>query len=274
MLRRFARVLIGDRPALIQCSSMNYPTSNEFETKPRKIRSIDIDLLAQLFEQAPDVAFFVKDIEGRYLAVNKSLAQRHGLNEVEDVIGKRPLDICVGRFGQVPTDQDAKLLRTGRPLVDYLEMHWHLPHEPVWCLTTKLPIVDDDGEIVGIVGFSRDVRTPVENHEIPEEFAAALEYFEQNLTEFNTPSALAERSKLSLQRLARLTKRLFGLTPSQFISKTRIAVASRLLYETDKPISDIALSSGFYDQSAFTRAFRIATGVTPSEFRRQAKQVE
>ncbi|MFG0288494.1 MAG: helix-turn-helix domain-containing protein [Rhodopirellula sp. JB044] len=241
---------------------------------PSKIRSLDIHLLAQLFEQAPDVAFFVKDTEGRYLTVNTSLAQRHGLENSEDAIGKRPRDICVGRFGLVPTDQDSEVLQTGRPLVDHLEMQWHLPHEPVWCLTTKLPVVDDEGNVIGLVGFSRDVRSPVEIHEIPEEFAAALEYFEGNLTEFNTPSALAERSNLSLQRLARLTKRLFGLTPSQFISKTRIAVASRLLYETDKPISEIALTSGFYDQSAFTRAFRIATGVTPTEYRKQARQAD
>ncbi|MCM2374775.1 AraC family transcriptional regulator [Aporhodopirellula aestuarii] len=253
---------------------MNSSVASTFENVPNEVRSIDIRLLVQLFEQAPDVAFFVKDAEGRYLAVNRSLADRHGLKNCEDAIGKRPVDICVGRFGLVPTDQDAKLLRSGRPLVDLLEMHWHLPHEPVWCLTTKLPIMDEDGKVVGIVGFSRDVRAPVENHEIPEEFASALRYFEQNLTEFYTPSALAERSNMSLQRLSRLTKRLFGLTPSQFISKTRIALASRLLYETDQPISEIALTSGFYDQSAFTRAFRVATGVTPSEFRRQAKQID
>ncbi|TWU45304.1 Exoenzyme S synthesis regulatory protein ExsA [Novipirellula aureliae] len=238
---------------------------------PREVRAIDIGLLTQLFEYAPDVAFFVKDMEGRYVAVNTSLANRHGLDRCEDAIGKRPIDICIGKFGLGPTSQDTKVLRTGVPLVDHLEMQWHQPHKPVWCLTTKLPILNEAGEIVGVVGFSRDVRVPVEKHEIPETFALVLDDFERNLIELNTPSTLAERSEMSLQRLARLTKRLFGLTPSQFISKTRIAVASQLLLGTDDPLSEVALASGFYDQSAFSRAFRMATGVTPSDFRRQFK---
>ncbi|SMP61949.1 PAS domain S-box-containing protein [Neorhodopirellula lusitana] len=238
---------------------------------PQANASISIALLAQLFNQAPDVAFFVKDSCGRYLAVNESLADRHGLDCCEDAIGKRPVDICPGKFGQFPTEQDKKIIRTGRQLVNCLEMQWHLPGESVWCLTTKLPIVDANGNTVGIVGFSRDVRTAVDNREIPDEFATALSYFRQNLIEFSTPSALADRANISTQRLARLTKRLFGLTPSQYIRKTRIAVATQLLCETDQPVLEIALTSGFYDQSAFTRAFRSSIGMTPSDFRRQAK---
>jgi AraC-like DNA-binding protein len=68
-------------------------------------------------------------------------------------------------------------------------------------------------------------------------------------------------------RLARLLKRLFGLTPRQFIAKTRIAAASRLLRESDQSVADIALACGYYDHSAFTRAFRTITGMTPRQFR-------
>ena len=80
---------------------------------------------------------------------------------------------------------------------------------------------------------------------------------------------LARRSKLSSQRLARLTKRLFGLTPSQFITKSRIAAASRMLRDSGSSVAEIAHVCGFYDHSAFTRAFRSATGMTPSDFRTQ-----
>ena len=243
------------------------------EVAARKIDAIDVALLAQLFDQADDVAFFVKNELAQYVCVNESLAKRHGLKRVADAIGKRPSEICPGDFGQVPAEQDAKVLRTGRALVGHLEMQWHRPHKPVWCLTTKLPIVAPDGEVVGLVGFSRDVRVPVETDIIPNEFALALEFFEQNPIEIGTPSVLADRANMSLQRLARLTKRLFGLTPSQFIRQTRVATASRLLLDTNKSIADISLSSGFYDQSAFTRAFRAATGVTPSEFRTQTKKI-
>jgi AraC-like DNA-binding protein len=62
-------------------------------------------------------------------------------------------------------------------------------------------------------------------------------------------------------------KRFFGLTPSQFIAKARVAAASRLLRETDQSVAAIALACGFYDHSAFTRTFRAVTGVTPTQFR-------
>lgn len=230
---------------------------------------VEVGLLQQLFDQAPDITFFVKDAEGRYLSVNDSLIVRHGLDSKNQVIGKRPAEICPGKYGRIPSDQDAEVLQTGRPLLDHLELHWYRPHEPVWCLTTKLPIRDTSGQVIGLIGFSRDVRIPLEPEQIPGDFAAALEVFESDLSPEVTPAWLAERSQLPLQRLARLTKRLFGLTPSQFITKTRIAAASRWLRETNRSVSEIAHASGFYDHSAFTRAFRSTTGTTPTEFRKQ-----
>jgi AraC-like DNA-binding protein len=234
---------------------------------PQHVSQVDVSLLERLFDQSPDVAFFVKDAVGRYVAVNESLVARHGLKSKSQVIGKFPRDICPGDFGRIPTAQDEKVLRTGRPLVDHLEMQWHRPNDPVWCLTTKLPILDSGGAAAGLIGFSRDVRAPVESHEIPTAFARALEAFEQNLSSEVTPAWLARRSKLPSQRLARLMKRLFGLTPSQFITKARIAAASRMLLDQDRSVAEIAHACGFCDHSAFTRAFRSATGLTPSEFR-------
>ena len=231
--------------------------------------AIEVSLLQTLFDLAPDVAFFIKDAQGRYVTVNDSLVMRHGLKRKSDAIGKYPRDMCPGDFGRIPSEQDARVLRTGRPLIDHMELQWYRPHDPVWCLTTKLPIHGADGAVIGLIGFSRDVRAPVDRQEIPTGFAAALAEFEQELSEDVTSAWLAQRSKLSPQRLARLTKRLFGLTPTQFITKTRIATASRLLRETKKSIAEIAQASGFYDHSAFTRAFRSATGVTPSSYRNQ-----
>ena len=248
---------------------MNLRTTTPNAEPRNTFPAIKVSLLQTLFDLAPDVAFFIKDAQGRYVTVNDSLVMRHGLKRKSDAIGKYPRDMCPGDFGRIPSEQDARVLRTGRPLIDHMELQWYRPHDPVWCLTTKLPIHGADGAVIGLIGFSRDVRAPVERQEIPTGFAAALAEFEQELSEDVTSAWLAQRSKLSPQRLARLTKRLFGLTPTQFITKTRIATASRLLRETKKSIAEIAQASGFYDHSAFTRAFRSATGVTPSLYRNQ-----
>lgn len=234
---------------------------------PHELRSIDLGTLQALFDLAPDVAFFVKDSHGRYVTVNQSLLSRHGLRKPSDAIGKLPIEICPGDFGRIPTEQDRRVLRTGKPLVDHLELQWYRPGEPVWCLTTKLPLRGDGGRTTGIIGFSRDVRRPVRTDDIPLAFAEVIAEFEEDPSVLCSPATLAERSRLSAPQFAKLTRRVFGLTPSQFIVKTRITAGSRLLRETNKQVAEIAQLCGYHDQSAFTRAFRAASGLTPLEYR-------
>lgn len=233
---------------------------------------IDLEALMALFDKAPDVAFFVKDLEGRYTAVNDSLVERHGLQHKTEALGKRPIEICQGEFGEKPSEQDQKVLSTGQPLIEHLEMHWQRPNKPIWCLTTKLPLRDAQGKVCGLVGFSRDVRVTVRRDDIPEGFAKALAEFESTLSSTVTPAWFAERSNMSPSQFNRFAKRLFGLTPTQIIAKVRIAGASRMLAESDKSVAEIALACGFYDHSAFSRAFRSATGVPPTVFRKQNQQ--
>jgi PAS domain S-box-containing protein len=233
----------------------------------RAAPGVDMALLEQLFDHTPDIAFFIKDAAGRYIAVNRSLLERHGLQDKSQMLGRRPCDVCPGDFGRIPTEQDASVLRTGRPIFERLELQWYSPHKPVWCLTTKLPMRNAAGAVTGIIGISKDVRSPVAPQEIPAGVAAALARLETGCEDPLTPSGLARIAKLPAARFARLVKRIFGITPIQLIAKTRIAAASRLLRETDRPVAEIALACGFYDHSAFTRAFRAMTSVTPTQFR-------
>lgn len=239
----------------------------QFLKKLPALPAIDVAVVESLFDLMPDVAFFVKDRAGCYSAVNASLVARHGLREKSQVLGKRPRDICPGDFGSIPSRQDAFVLRTGEPILDHLEMHWYAPHEPGWCLTTKLPLRDAAGAVVGIIGISRDLRAPIQAQEIPLQVAEVLNHLEANPGENVTPATLAERAGLPPHRFARILKRFFGLTPSQFIAKTRITAASRMLRETDDSIAHIALACGFYDHSAFSRTFRKHTGISPVRFR-------
>ena len=60
------------------------------------LREVDLRILEQLFDHMADTAFFVKDPLGRYLAVNDSLVERHGLREKSQLLGHRPCDVCPG----------------------------------------------------------------------------------------------------------------------------------------------------------------------------------
>lgn len=235
------------------------------------LASVPITALEQLFDQVPDIAFFVKDAKGRYVTVNHSLLSRHGLASKQDVLGKRPSEICSGDFGKNPSEQDNLVLRSGMPIVDHLEMQWEMPGRPVWCLTTKIPLKDDAGRSIGIVGFSRDLRTAVEPSAVPTSFARAIEVFEGDLPTEASPAWLAKLAKMPNHRFARTMKLIFGLTPTQYIAKGRLGKASNLLLQTDTTISEIAQLCGYFDHSAFSRAFKKATGTRPMDFRRQWK---
>jgi PAS domain S-box-containing protein len=224
--------------------------------------------MEELFDHIPDTVFFLKSLSGSYLAVNQSLVERCGLREKRELVGRQVSDIFPADLAERYARQDAAVLRTGRPIVDHLELHWYERRQSGWCLTTKLPLRDDGRKIIGLVGISRDLRAPGDRETIPASLADTLEYLETEYAEEISPASLARRAGLSPIRFARLVKRIFRLTPGQLIAQTRLAAASRLLTETEQPVSEIAHACGFYDHSAFTRAFRSATGMAPTEFRK------
>ena len=135
-------------------------------------------------------------------------------------------------------------------------------------------MLDSTGAVTGLIGISKDVRSPVAPQEIPAGVAAALARLETSYADPLTPSELARIAKLPVARFARVIKRIFDVTPIQLIAKTRLAAASRLLRETDHSIAEIAHECGFYDHSAFTRTFRAVVGVTPTQFRAEYTALE
>lgn len=246
---------------------LEIPTNRSPGLSPPASWVAGLAMMEQLFDHVPETAFFFKDSVGRYLAVNQSLVERCGLRDKRDLVGRRVREIFPPELAERYTSQDETVLRTGRPIVDLLELHWYARRQSGWCLTTKLPVRDASGRIIGLVGISRDLRAPGDSETIPASLAGTLEYLETHYADAISPASLARRAGLPLTRFERLLKRIFRLTPRQLIAQTRLAAASRHLRETDKPVADIAHACGFYDHSAFTRAFRSATGLTPTQFR-------
>lgn len=229
-------------------------------------------MIEQVADLMHDTAFFIKDDAGRYLVVNQSLVERHGLRDKSQMLGRRPCDVCPGDYGRIPTEQDEQVLRTGQPIVERLELFWRKPNMPVWGLTSKLPLRDAQGRVTGLIGISKDLATPVNQGDVSPKVARVLRYLETAYDDPVSPSSLARKAGMTPARFARIIRRIHGISPMQLITKTRISVGSRLLCETDDSIAQIALECGFADHSAFTRAFRAVTGESPTEHRRQSRQ--
>lgn len=227
----------------------------------------DWQLTEELFDHIPDTVFFVKDHLGRYLAVNQTFVERCGLRSKQEITGHTAAQIFPPDLAARFTSQDQSVLGSGRAIHDHLEMHWRAKHRCGWCLTTKLPLLDGSGKVIGLTGISRDVGTPGNADSIPASLAKTLELLEQKFSDPLTPAGLAKHAGLSQRRFARLIKRLFRLTPSQLITQTRLTAAAGKLEQSKLSVAEVAMECGFYDHSAFTRAFRSATGKTPTQFR-------
>lgn len=233
---------------------------------------VDARVIELVTDLMHDTAFFIKDASGRYLVVNQSLVERHGLKDKSQMLGRRPCDVCPGDYGRIPTEQDEQVLRTGQPIVERLELFWRRPNVPVWGLTSKLPVRDERGQVTGLIGISKDLVAPVSRDDVSPKVARVLRYLETAYDDPVSPSSLARKAGMTAARFARIIRRIHGISPMQLITKTRITVGSRLLCETDASVAQIALDCGFADHSAFTRTFRAVTGASPTEYRRQSQQ--
>ena len=97
------------------------------------------------------------------------------------------------------------------------------------------------------------------------------EYMNENLEQHITLNDLAKQAMISPSSYLRHFKKLFGLTPIEYLIRQRATRAAKMLAETEKPITTIAQDCGFFDCSHMTRVFKQVYGLTPSEYRKNNK---
>jgi AraC-like DNA-binding protein len=221
----------------------------------------------ELFDRLPDVVFFVKDTAGRYVAVNETLVQRLGLSGKADLVGRTTRDLFPVPLGERYLAQDLGVCRSGRELPDLLELHLYPNHQEGWCITTKVPIRGRDGAVIGLAGTSRDVHSPASGSRTLQDLAGVVRHIQEHYDRPLRVEALAAMAQLSPYRLTRRIRLLFGLTPAQLIIKTRLDAARQMLREGKSSIGQVAVACGYCDQSAFTRQFKAAVGLTPAQYR-------
>jgi PAS domain S-box-containing protein len=224
------------------------------------------EFLERVFDCLPDVLYYIKDAQARYLSVNQTLITRSGLDR-DEVIGKTA-DQLFPVTGASTNAQDLGVIDTRSPIVDRLRLYSTSGSgHRYWCLSSKFPILNDAGEAIGLIGISRDLPRPDERHHGYRRLLEYLDYLESNLGQNILVSEAAERASISVDTLERLTREVFHLTPKQLLMKLRVDHACKLLETTDQSITEIATDCGYADHSAFTRQFKSATHLTPRQYR-------
>ena len=222
--------------------------------------------LLQLYDLLVDVIFCMKGVDGRYVAVNRAFVRRTGRSSKRDVVGRRASDLFIPQLAERYEEQDGEVLRTGQPLRDELELIRRENGSLGWYLTTKLPVGTPDA--IGLVSISRDLATPSDEGITMESLQGVVRLVREQMGSPLRLADLAEAANCSPAALERRMKKVFGVSATQFVLRSRVDRAARLLTTTDRSLADIAADVGFYDQADFTRRFARLTNETPAQFRR------
>jgi two-component system cell cycle sensor histidine kinase/response regulator CckA len=113
-------------------------------------------LVDTLMEHVPDAIYF-KDADSRFLRINRATAQRFGLKDPADAIGKTDFDVFASEHAQAAWNDERAILETGQPVVDKEELERWPDRPSAWVSTTKMPLRDEAGRVIGTFGVSRDI---------------------------------------------------------------------------------------------------------------------
>lgn len=124
----------------------------------------------------------------------------------------------------------------------------------------------------GAVMTTQAGAAPSRNSPSPRDIARVsdvIRYIETSADERLSIAGLAREAAMSAYHFLRVFRQLVGMTPHQYVLRTRLHRAAMLLRGSDRAVSEIALEAGFEDLSTFNRRFRRVMGSTPGAYRAQ-----
>ena len=217
-----------------------------------------------LFEFLPDLMYFAKDSKLRIVAGNQSFVHHCGLLDKAELIGKRDHEIFPPQMAEKFSQDDRKILETGKPINDIVELFPNELGNPEWYTTDKIPLFTRDGEIAGLCGLVRSYQV-----ELDQSLRHVTELLNAKFAERITIAEIAEEANMSVRQLERKFQEIYKTTPSQYLMRLRILRACEMLRSGVNPVTTIALDVGFYDHSAFSRKFSQLIGEPPSAYRKR-----
>jgi len=113
-------------------------------------------LLDALMDHVPDQIYF-KDAKSRFVRISRAQASRWGLDDPLDAVGKTDFDFFAEEHAQKAFADEQRLLQTGEQLAGIEERETWADGREAWVSTTKVPLRDRSGQIVGLFGISRDI---------------------------------------------------------------------------------------------------------------------
>ncbi|HET7239505.1 MAG TPA: SpoIIE family protein phosphatase [Terrimicrobiaceae bacterium] len=128
-------------------SSQPFP---DFEPSVRPEEFFDF-----LLEKIPDQVYF-KDRQGRFLRASRAVADYLDVADPDELIGKSDFDFWSKDTAREAAEDERRIMETGKPMVGKVERLVHPDGRVTWDYTTKMPLLDSNGNVIGICGINKD----------------------------------------------------------------------------------------------------------------------
>jgi len=127
-------------------------------TEQKKIEAslaYEHNLLQIFMDNIPDTVWF-KDTQSRFVQINQAQARFLGIDNPRDAIGKTDLDFQDIKLAMEFIKEEKQIIETNQPVLNRIEFNPTIDGKPRWLSTTKVPVKDKLGKMIGIIGLSRD----------------------------------------------------------------------------------------------------------------------
>lgn len=225
--------------------------------------------MCALFDALPQTYFYAKDRKSRFVKVNALFLENHGLSHESEALGKSDRDFHPPVMAEAYISEDRRVMQAKRPLPGQIWLVLHRRSIPRWYVSTKTPLFDLKGQVIGIAGAMYRVQQQQDLANHLRELLPAAQYIEQHYSESISMPDMAALVGLSSTHFNRRFRELLRMTPTQYLRSVRIQAAQQLLTTTSRTLVEIAVQVGYTDQSHLTKRFREATGMTPAAYRKR-----
>jgi len=113
-------------------------------------------LMDILMDNIPDRIYF-KDLDSKFIRVNKAMAKRHGMTDPKRLEGHTDFDLFSNEHALQAFNDELEIMQTGNPILNLEEKETFSDGSIKWAQTSKMPLYNKEGKIFGTFGISRDI---------------------------------------------------------------------------------------------------------------------
>lgn len=231
----------------------------------------NVRTFAEMMDASTELCFYIKDKEGRIVALNRRNREICNIPNEISAIGLTSQDLFPPHKAESYMELDRRVLETGKPIIDFATVYPADDSDRLMINDVR-PLRDAKGDIIGTVRMYRLEEaklTPVADPTPERKVRNAVTYIRRHYAEKLTQDIVAHHVGLSVSTFKRGFTRLMKMPFGRFLAITRINAAREFLEHSALIESEIALRTGFHDASHLSVTFTRLRGITPGAYRRQ-----